>query len=131
MATIQLEVSPKNLIEAVEQLEDDEFDNFAKEFLHVRARRYAPVLSRQETELFQRINHWLTPEEQQQLVELKQKLEDETLTESELEKLLRLNEKAEAINVQRFEALAQLADLRQITLSELMQSLGLETSANA
>jgi len=127
MATIQLEVSRDNLLEAIEQLENDELSDLVTEILNVRARRYAPVLSHQETELFQRINQWLTPEEQQQLVELKQKLEDETLTGPEREKLLQLNEKAETINAQRFEALAQLAVLRQTTLSELMHLLGLET----
>jgi hypothetical protein len=131
MATIQLEVSPEKLIEAVEQLENDQLSDFVIEVLHVRARRFAPVLSRQETELFQRINQWLTSEEQQQLDEFKQKLENETLTEAEREKLLQLNEKAEAINAQRFEAMAQLANLRQTTLSDLMHLLGLETSANA
>jgi hypothetical protein len=127
MATIQLEVSRDNLLEAIEQLENDELSDLVTEILNVRARRYAPVLSHQETELFQRINQWLTPEEQRQLVELKQKLEDETLTGPEREKLLQLNEKAETINAQRFEALAQLAVLRQTTLSELMHLLGLET----
>ena len=127
MATIQLEISPKNLIEAVEQLEDDELSNFVKEVLHVRARRFAPVLNHQESELFQEINQWLTEEETQRRDKLLEKLDVETLTESEYKELLQLNDKVESLNVRRLEALVQLAVLRQTTLDQLMNDLGLNT----
>jgi hypothetical protein len=42
-----------------------------------------------------------------------------------------LNDKAEWLNTQRVEALAQLAALRQTTLPQLMRSLGLKTPADA
>jgi hypothetical protein len=42
-----------------------------------------------------------------------------------------LNETAEALNAERVEALAQLATLRQTTLDQLMQDLGIDLSAHA
>ncbi len=131
MTTIQLEVSRDHLLQAIEQLDKDELSDLVAELLHLRDRRYAPVLSHEESELFQRINQWLTVAEQQQRARLQQKLEEETLTLSEHQELIQLNDKAEWLNVQRVEALAQLAALRQITLPQLMQNLGLEATVNA
>ena len=131
MTTIQLEVSRDHLLQAIEQLDKDELSDLVAELLHLRARRYAPILSHEESELFQRINQWLTVAEQQQRARLQQKLEEETLTLSEHQELMQLNDKAEWLNVQRVEALTQLAALRQITLPQLMQNLGLEATVNA
>jgi hypothetical protein len=131
MTTIQLEVSRDHLLQAIEQLETEDLAELVTELLNLRARRYAPVLSHQETELFERINQWLTTEEQQQRAGLQQKLEDETLTAAEHQELIQLNDKAEWLNTQRVEALAQLAALRQTTLPQLMRSLGLKTPADA
>ncbi len=131
MATIQLEVSRDNLLEAIEQLENDELADLVTELLNVRARRFAPVLNQKETQIFQRINQWLTDDEQKKRAELQQKLEAETLSEKEHEELVQLNNKAEWLNVQRVEALAELATLRQTTLPEMIQVLGLEKKGNA
>ena len=125
MATIQLEVSPDNILEALEQMENDELTDLVSKLLNVRASRYAPVLSNQETELFQHINQWLTTDEQLRRDELQQKLYEETLTDLEHQELIHLNDKAEWLNAQRVEALAQLATSRQITLPQLIQDLGL------
>ena len=131
MTTIQLEVSRDHLLQAIEQLDRDELADLVAELLNLRARRYAPILSYTETELFQRINQWLTVEEQQRRARLQQKVEDETLTLSEHQELMQLNDKAEWLNAQRVEALAQLAALRQTTLPQLIQNLGLEGPVNA
>lgn len=131
MTTIQLEVSRDNLLQAVEQLETEELSDLLTDLLTLRARRHAPVLSYEETELFQRINQWLTSEEQGRRANLQQRLEDETLTEMEHQELIQLNEKAEWLIAQRVEALAQLATLRQTTLPQLIHDLGLEPPADA
>ena len=127
MATIQLEVSREHLLEAIEQLENDELSDFVKEVLNVRARRFAPVLDHQESELFQKIYQWLTDEEQARRAVLIEKLEAETLTELEHQELLQLNEKVEWLNVQRLKAFSQLAELRQKTIDELMNDLGVKS----
>ncbi|MCI0398600.1 MAG: STAS/SEC14 domain-containing protein [Chloroflexi bacterium] len=129
MTTIQLEVSRDHLLQAIEQLDADELADLVSELLSLRARRYAQVLSHQETELFERINRWLTAEEQVRRARLQEKLEAETLTEQEHQELIELNEKAEWLNAQRVEALAELATLRQTTLAQLIHDLGLETPA--
>jgi hypothetical protein len=131
MTTIQLEVTHNHLLQAIEQLESEDLASLVSEMLYLRARRYAPVLSTKEAGLFQQINQWLTAEQQARRAELQQKLEDETLTESEHRALIELNETAEMLNAQRVEALAQLATLRQTTLPQLMRDLGFVTPANA
>lgn len=131
MTTIQLEVSRDNLLQAVEQLETDELSDLLTDLLTLRARRHAPILSHEETELFQQINQWLTSEEQQQRASLQQSLEDESLNEVEHQQLIQLNEKAEWLNAQRVEALARLAMLRQTTLPQLIHDLGLEPAVDA
>jgi hypothetical protein len=127
MATIQLEVSRENLLEAIEQLENDELSDFVNEVLHVRARRFAPVLDHQESELFQKINQWLSEEETRRRDELLKKLDAETLTELEHEELMQLNDKVEWLNVQRLKAFIQLAELRQKTIEELMNDMGIKS----
>ena len=127
MAMIQLEVSQEKLLQAIEQLDTDELADLVTGVLTLRARRYAPILSHQETELFQRINRRLSTEDQQKRSYLQQKLEEETLSTDEHQELTQLNDEAERLNVLRVEALAQLAALRQTTLPQLMHDLGLET----
>jgi hypothetical protein len=50
----------------------------------------------------------------------------ETISSDEYEELFRLTEQAEAFNVRWLEALADLADLRHMTLPALMQDLGIQ-----
>jgi hypothetical protein len=56
-----------------------------------------------------------------------EKLDAETLTELEHQELLHLNEKVEWLNVQRLKAFSQLAEIRQKTIDELMNDLGVKS----
>jgi hypothetical protein len=131
MTIIQLEVSRDNLLQAIEQLDTDELSDLVSDLLYLRARRHANVLSDREAELFQQINRWLTLEEQTRRNELQKKLEAKILTEREHQELMQLNEKAEMLNAERVEALAQLATIRQTTLDQLMHDLDIDLSAHA
>ena len=130
MTTIQLELSRDHLLHAVEQLETDELTDLIGELLTLRAKRYAPILTAEETTLLQKVNNWLLPEEQEKRARLQQKLADETISPIEHDVLVALNEKAEWLTTQRLETLSQLALLRQTTLPELIKQLGLETTIN-
>lgn len=55
------------------------------------------------------------------------KRDDETLTDAEYSELLDIGNQIECLGVKRFEAMAQLADLRQILLLKLMDDLGLQS----
>src|SRR5256885_2256807 len=59
------------------------------------------------------------------------KRQAETLTPDEQQELITLSDQIEAANVQRVEALAELARLRNTTLSALILDLGLKPVAHA
>ncbi len=90
-----------------------------------------PRLSKKETELFLRINRTLPPEKQERYDELRQKREDETLTESEHAELLKFVDELMTIWTDRLQAVVDLAKLRRISPRELMKQLGIEPRAYA
>lgn len=85
----------------------------------------APCLSETETRLLQQINEGLPPETWQHYNELIEKRQAETLTPDEHAALIGLSDRIEELNACRMEHLAELARLRQTSLSALMQQLGI------
>jgi hypothetical protein len=81
-----------------------------------------------EAQLIQQINIGLSPSDWQQYHTLIAKRQAETLTQTEHQQLIATSDRLEKLNVQRIQALIQLANLRQQPLPELMQTLGI--SAN-
>ncbi len=81
-----------------------------------------------EAQLIQQINIGLSPPDWQQYHTLIAKRQAEILTQIEHQQLIAISDRLEKLNVQRIQALIQLANLRQQSLPELMQSLGI--SAN-
>lgn len=73
------------------------------------------------------INTGLSESQQQRFTELNQKRQDETLTDSEHQELLALNEVMEQRNVERMQSLCKLAQLHHVPLTTLMQDLGIRT----
>jgi Arc/MetJ-type ribon-helix-helix transcriptional regulator len=86
----------------------------------------APRLSKKETELFLIINHGLPADQQKRIDELTEKMEFESITDAEHAELLRLIEAMEMAQVKRLKAVAELAKVRNVSLSEMMRQLGLE-----
>jgi hypothetical protein len=81
--------------------------------MYLAAQRRAPVLPQTEADLLLKLNQSTpTPEMQARCKILVAKRQSETLTPGEHEKLLQLNERFEALNAQRMEALVALARLR-------------------
>lgn len=119
-------ISSTQLTQVIEQLSLAELDRFADEVMALRARRHAPVLSADESALFATINQSLSADEQHRLAELGEKRVDETLIPEEHHELLRLQQRLEALHVKRMKALAELARLRGVTLTAIMEQLGIE-----
>jgi hypothetical protein len=88
-----------------------------------------PRLSKKETELFLRINHALPPKKQERYNELRQKREDETLTESEHAELLKFVDELMTVWTDRLQAVVDLAKLRRVSPRELMKQLGIDPRA--
>lgn len=120
-----LATTSSQLVKAAEQLNLAELDRFAEEITAMRARRNAPVLTANESKLFATINQSLSENERAQLAELGEKRTEEVLTPEEHQRLLALQQKLEALHSQRMKALAELAALRGITLTAVMDQLGI------
>jgi hypothetical protein len=127
MSVIQVEVtlSPQDLLRAAEQLDTPELNRLVEAILGLKARRQAPVLSEAETRWLEQINQGLPAATQARYQDLIEKRLAETLTPAEHQELLQMTAQVEAMNVKRIESLAGLARLRQVSLPQLMDELGI------
>src|SRR5438094_7153901 len=119
-------VSASKLVQMAEQLDPAELDRLAHEVAPLRARRRAPVLSADESALFATINTGLPEADCFRLAELGERRNREELTPAEHDELLKLQTRLEALHAARVKALAQLAQLRGVTLGEVMAQLGIQ-----
>jgi len=119
-------LSSTQLVQAAEQLSPEELERFADEVAALRARRKAPLLTPDESTLFALINRSLAEADRRRLEELGRQRSDETLTPDEHRELLTLQQRLEARHVDRMRALAQLAELRGVTLTTVMDQLGIQ-----
>lgn len=128
MPTIHLEaqVSPGELIAAVDQLGTAELDGFLSQVLALWARRRAPSLPAEQADLLVQINRGLPPELLGRLDKLDAKREAEALTPDEHAELIQLVARVETLEAERVENLSRLAALRGVSLSTLMHDLGLK-----
>ena len=125
MPTINIEadISVETLVKATEQLSPLDLQRFRSQVLAISAKRAASSVSESETQCLLRINQRLPIERQQRYDQLIAKRDAETLTAEEHVELLQLSQQAEAIDVQRMEALTKLAQLRGVTLSDVLRQL--------
>ncbi len=75
-----------------------------------------------------RINQGITPNKQVRFDELTAKRRADTLTSSEHQELLELLDLIEQHDVKRMEALAELAQLRNLPIRVLIKDLGIHPS---
>ena len=131
MATVQLqtEVSLSELLQGVQRLDTTTLEQFADAVMLLRAKRRVANLPKDEAELLRQINQGLSEATQARFRELKAKREAESLTTAEYDELLTLVDQIEQRDIQRLQALTELAQLRNLSVRKLMQQLGL-TSAN-
>lgn len=127
---IQAQLSKEDLLEAVEQLSLSELEGFFQDIIALKAKHHAPSLSKDETELLLKINQGLSQDNQGRYQLLINKRNEENLTEQEYQELLELSDQIEIHQTQRLEYLAQLARLRQISLTDLMTQLSIKPIVN-
>jgi hypothetical protein len=125
MNSTENHISPDELLKAVEQMSLPELERFVDKAIALKAHRKAPHLSKDESELLDRINHWLPSHLKPRLDSLLAKREAETLAPEEEHELTALTDELEEAHAQRVEALAALANQRGITLREVMNQLGI------
>lgn len=125
--SVQSEVSLESMIRGVEQLSTPDLEQLVDRVLTIRARRRAPSLSRKETELLRKINQGLPVDTQQRFDELTAKRRAEMLNQEEHQELLQTLDQIEQHDVKRLEALAELSQLRNVSIRVLMKDLGIHS----
>ncbi|MEL6491903.1 MAG: STAS/SEC14 domain-containing protein [Cyanobacteria bacterium J06621_3] len=122
-------MSVDELIRAANQLNETELDRFLQQVVTLRTQRKVGVLSVEEAQLLDKINQPIPMTLQERYQRLRTKREDESLTSKEHSQLIELSKQIEQLGAERLEALATLAQLRQVSLPELMSQLGLESAS--
>ncbi len=125
MVRVEAQVGPEDLLKAVEQLDLPELEQFVAQVIALRARRQAPTLPAAEADLLVRINQGLPAAIQQRYDELVAKRRAEQLSPAEHAELLRLTDQIEQREAERVQHLGQLAQVRGVSLSRLLDDLGL------
>ncbi len=129
MSTAQSQaLSPDELLRAVDRLDKSQLRPLVAQILYRTARRLAPVLERRESELLEAINRCLPAESEKRYRQLIAERQAETLSPAALEELKRLTDQAEELQAERMAHLVSLAQLRGVSLTDLMTELGIEPS---
>jgi hypothetical protein len=128
---VKVQLSFDELLNMVKQLNSIDLDRFASSVDEIQTQRQTPSIPRRESELLLKINQQLPYEIQAAYDHLIAKRQAETLNPNEYETLLELTEKVEQFEAKRIEAMAELAGLRQISLTELMNELGIKSPSYA
>ncbi len=131
MTQITLDLSPELesqlRTEAAKQGIDPQ--RYILDTLHIRLAANQAVtnhLPTAEADLLQRINFGLSTEMWDEYYALIDKRQAEILTADEHPRLIEISDQIEALNVERIQALVQLAALRQQSLENVMGDLGIK-----
>ena len=128
---IEAELPFDTLLKAVEQLSLPDLEKLMSQVMSLQAKRKAPCLSADETELMLSINQSLSPDIQTRFDELVAKRQAETLTQEEHQELLTLTDQIEKTDAERMKYLAELARIRGVSLDVLMETLEIHPPAYA
>ena len=128
---VETELTTDNLLKAVGQLNKHEIEQFVSQVINLRAERLVHRLSQAEANFIVKINQGLPAEVQEQYDELIDKRQDEELSSEEYSELLRLTDQIEKMEAQRMLYLSELALYRKVSLTELMENMGMQPPAYA
>jgi hypothetical protein len=126
-----MNASVATLFQEAERLDNRSLDAFITNIISMRVQRRTSDTQKEEAILLQKINKSLSIEQIERFRTLNEKRLDSNITEEEHAELGILIEKIEKLNVTRLKYLIALAQLRNITVRELMGQLGIQNAANA
>jgi len=124
-----IEIDLDDILEGIARLEIDELEKFTDRVMDLRASRRAPRLSKEETELFLKINYGVPAEVRRRYDELNEKLHDEAISAEEHQEFLELVEQIKLADAERLHSLLELARIRRTTVDALMDQLELRQPA--
>ena len=125
--TSEIDIELDKVLDGVAQLDTADLEQFLAQVSLLLARRKAPNLPKREAELLQKINEGLSPELQQRYEALQVKLQADIISPAEHQEYLTLIDKIELVDAERMEILIELAQLKNISLDELMNQLGIHS----
>ena len=114
----------------LEEGHEPELEELTSGVLALKAKRFAPVASVDETRLLLAINEGVPVALVDRTRSLLEKRDDGTLTPQENDQLAELSDEIERRGVDRLQALTELAEFRAVSLPELMRSLGVAAESD-
>jgi hypothetical protein len=127
MTTIQIQPDTKvavdDVLDGVARLNTPELEDFFHKVAQVLAVRKAPHLSKLESELLLKINAGYPDVVSKRFEQLLTKKEQQVLTTLEQQELVEITEQFEAFDAKKLEALLELAQLRDVSLDELLKHM--------
>lgn len=126
-----MSTSVDTLFQEVERLDNRSLDAFINNILLLRQQRRTSDKQKEEAVLLKKINKSLSIDQIERFRYLNEKRLDGEITEQEHTELGTLIEKIEKLNVTRLKYLISLAQLRNVSIREVMKQLGLSNPINA
>ncbi len=124
MRTSQIET--QQLVDAALQMSRPELKRFVAKIFALKAREETVSLSRREGELLLKINQGVPEGTQRRYDSLLRKRRHHKLTKAEHRELLMLTQQIEQLDAERLKLLSELAQVRGVSLPELMNDLGIK-----
>lgn len=129
--SVHLEVTTENLLNAVVQMPEGEFNRFVEKARALRQNgETKQTVSPQEADLLHKINTIFPSEKRQRYNQLYAKFKDEDVSKKEYEELLELTNEFEILNAKRLEYIGNLATLRGQSLERVMDFFEIINSGN-
>jgi len=129
MVTVEIpaKFTVKDLLKAVEQLPPQELARFVRQVVALQAKQGGALLADEEEQvLLTVVEQRLPPDLQARLDTLRAESRQRALTSFEQAELLQFVQRVEQHDLERTEALIKLAQKRGISVSALLDELGLE-----
>lgn len=128
MSTIQVELPFDTLLTSLQQLNAEELTELAQHAARLGAQHQAHSLTQAETDLLLEINQGIvSPAMDRRCAELTKKQRAAGLSDQEQAELMTLVDEIELLNARRLGYLVELANIRQISVNELMASLQIKS----
>lgn len=120
------EIDIESVMQGMGKLNNSELENILSRISIMLAQKKAPNLPKQEAKLLLEINQSLDEAVLQRYSSLNQLMRENKLSEEEYQELIQLIDKVELADAKRLKAIIELANLRAITVDELMKQLNIQ-----
>ncbi|MEI6441562.1 MAG: STAS/SEC14 domain-containing protein [Nostocales cyanobacterium ELA583] len=122
---VEVQLSSEQLLQAVEQLTQPHLEQFLSQLVILHTHKKAASLLKNEAKFFLKPDQDIIIDNNN-YEKLIDNTEVEILTKEEYQALLYLGEQIDKLQAQRIEYMAELAKIYGISLTKLMEKLGLE-----